>query len=351
MRKMKQYRDMRLKKSKIRLLISAFFISYCCFVNIAHAKLVTSVTDGDWTTTETWDNGEPVSGDEILILHDITISSNVNTPLFYIVIRGGSLDLSNNGKLTLASGSLIVIESGFIIGDGSNDQLKIGGTKVYSGSDADNPIGPTYLDEDTPSGEPYPTETPSSGHDPLPVELLYFSAQSTQNQVSLYWATVSELNNDFFTLEKSNNGIDFVKLAEVPGMGSTNLQTDYSFIDTSPYLGLSYYRLSQTDYDGTTEIFPVVSILIAGERGFSLVSNPVSGSIIKLNICEMGNNELLELNIVDLQGRLVEKKQIKTDGCGNADAVIQLKKPLEKGTYIFELASERKREYQKVAAN
>ena len=64
----------------------------------------------------------------------------------------------------------------------------------------------------------------------------------------------------------------------------------------------------------------------------------------------MGNHELLELNIVDLQGRLVEKKQFKTDSFGSLEAEFQLDKPLKKGTYIFELAAKKNKKYLKVAA-
>ncbi len=185
---------------------------------------------------------------------------------------------------------------------------------------------------------------------PLPVTLLDFYAVADDMKVILNWSTASELNNDYFILERSKNGSDFVKLGEVAGNGTTNLQMDYTFTDHSPYLGLSYYRLSQTDYDGTTEIFPVVSVLFEGNKRFSVYPNPVSDSYIKLIISKMENHELLELNIIDLQGRLVEKKQLKTDNFGNLDTEIHLQKPLQKGAYIFELASEHTREYLKVIA-
>lgn len=187
-------------------------------------------------------------------------------------------------------------------------------------------------------------------NNPLPVTLLDFYAVTEDVKVMLYWSTASELNNDFFTLEKSNNGSDYVKLGEVAGNGTTNLQMDYSFTDHSPYLGLSYYRLSQTDFDGTTEIFPVVSVLFEGNKGFGVYPNPVSDSYMKLIISKMGNHELLELNIIDLQGKLVENIQLKTDNFGNLESEIHLQNPLQKGAYIFELISPNNKDYVKVLA-
>jgi hypothetical protein len=190
----------------------------------------------------------------------------------------------------------------------------------------------------------------NGGYEPLPVELLYFDVRYAQSQVSITWSTASELNNDYFLLEKSKNGRDFVRIGEVSGNGTTNLQMDYSYTDHSPYLGLSYYRLSQTDYDGTTEVFPLASVLFEGTKSFTVGPNPISGSSLKLKISEMERNELLQLNIVDLQGRLVEQRPLKADSFGNVESDFQLDKPLQRGTYIFELVSARQRVYQKVAA-
>lgn len=339
------------KKGKVVFIV--FFILAC---QNTYSQDVASFQDGDWDLSSSW-SPDPVPmnpwvGSIITIDHTIEIANNdvidLNSYASGVtkIILNGDLVFNSNSQLVLPPGTEIVFALGATItarGNSSGTLIDIGGSGVWGNACAgcSNEVltGPGTITQ---------ASLPSN---PLPVELLYFTAKPTQNLVNLNWSTASELNNDYFTIEKSNNGRDFVRLGEVAGNGTTNLQVNYSFTDSSPYLGLSYYRLSQTDYDGTTEVFPVVSVLLEGNKSFSVGPNPVSGSCIKLKISEMGNHELLELNIVDLQGRLVEKKQFKTDSFGNVDTEIQLQKPLQKGTYIFELISGHNREYQKVAAN
>lgn len=85
---------------------------------------------------------------------------------------------------------------------------------------------------------------------PLPVELIDFSAQTMQNEVKLTWATANEINNDFFTLERSPDGRTFVAIATITGNGTTTEISNYTFMDANPERGLNYYRLKQTDFDG-----------------------------------------------------------------------------------------------------
>ncbi len=101
----------------------------------------------------------------------------------------------------------------------------------------------------------------------LPVELLFFSATvNNQKQVILNWATASELNNDFFTVERSIDGLNWEVVEFVNGNGTTPLRNDYSTTDIRPFTGLSYYRLKQTDFDGAFEYSYIVSVFIDGEE-------------------------------------------------------------------------------------
>jgi hypothetical protein len=95
---------------------------------------------------------------------------------------------------------------------------------------------------------------------PLPVSLLYFDALAVDNKVKTRWATASETNNDYFTVERSANALDFMPVGVVNGSGQSNTLLQYSFTDADPLPGLSYYRLKQTDFDGSvtySEIRPV----------------------------------------------------------------------------------------------
>ncbi|MCP4458054.1 MAG: hypothetical protein GY816_08535 [Cytophagales bacterium] len=94
----------------------------------------------------------------------------------------------------------------------------------------------------------------------MPVELIFFDARIEEDFVELNWATAMEDNNDFFTIEKSLDGSTFTLLAQVDGAGTFTSALNYFLTDTSPYNGLSYYRLSQTDFDGTQEILDPVAV-------------------------------------------------------------------------------------------
>ncbi|MCC5930475.1 MAG: hypothetical protein JJU28_14605 [Cyclobacteriaceae bacterium] len=92
----------------------------------------------------------------------------------------------------------------------------------------------------------------------LPVSLLNFSAIQSNQHIILYWTTSCEINNDYFTLEKSLDGKNFQPLKNIPGKGSTRLEQKYNFTDENPNQCNNYYRLSQTDFDGTQHFFPLI---------------------------------------------------------------------------------------------
>jgi hypothetical protein len=95
---------------------------------------------------------------------------------------------------------------------------------------------------------------------PLPVELVKFQGKCESADVILTWSTASETNNDFFTLEKSLNGIDFQELAIIDAAGNSSATTNYSYTDVNSFAEGAYYRLKQTDYNGQSETFPAIYV-------------------------------------------------------------------------------------------
>lgn len=93
-----------------------------------------------------------------------------------------------------------------------------------------------------------------------PVQLLSFEAQLHMGKVELVWTTFTEQSNAMFTIERSSDGEHFEMVAQVAGSGSISFSKTYWAEDTRPMEGLSYYRLKQTDQDGTYTYFDVVSI-------------------------------------------------------------------------------------------
>ncbi|GIL24574.1 MAG: hypothetical protein BroJett042_30870 [Bacteroidota bacterium] len=117
---------------------------------------------------------------------------------------------------------------------------------------------------------------------PLPVELIHFAATAENESVKLNWTTASELNNDFFTVQHSTNGVEFTSLGIINGQGTTHNSTSYEFIDETPHAGINYYRLKQTDFDGTSDFSNVVAVNMNLE--WMLYPNPVTyGTDVTIN--------------------------------------------------------------------
>jgi hypothetical protein len=86
----------------------------------------------------------------------------------------------------------------------------------------------------------------------LPITLIDFNAKQVRNSVKLNWSTASEINNDYFTIERSIDGEKWEFITRVDGAGNSSNKKEYTFSDEHPVKGKQFYRLSQTDYDGTT---------------------------------------------------------------------------------------------------
>lgn len=95
---------------------------------------------------------------------------------------------------------------------------------------------------------------------PLPIELLKFEASCENDIVTISWSTASETNNSYFSLEKSVNLYDWINIATIKGAGNSNQIINYSYFDENDNGLIVYYRLSQTDYDGSRDTFPSIQV-------------------------------------------------------------------------------------------
>ena len=147
------------------------------------------------------------------------------------------------------------------------------------------------------------------GGAPLPIELLFFTAQlgDDDRTVELKWATASEADNDFFTLERSANGTDWIPLVEVAGAGNSSQRIDYQERDKQPLFGDSYYRLKQTDYNGDFTYSPAVNVSQNGLTEMEMYPNPVNiGADVILNFPE-SSKDIIDVNILSMDGKLVHQ--------------------------------------------
>lgn len=160
--------------------------------------------------------------------------------------------------------------------------------------------------------------TIGSADTPMPISLLSFDAAAQDNKVIIQWSTASELNNDFFTIERSTNGRDFTTVTEIQGSGTTHDENHYRTTDTNPIKGLSYYRLRQTDFDGTTEVFQPVSVSIKNvfAKEIKFYPNPGNG---KFTITWNGETDL-PFKVIDITGRMVYENIASPTHASNFDA-------------------------------
>ena len=107
----------------------------------------------------------------------------------------------------------------------------------------------------------------------VPVELLSFTAQRTDAGVELNWKTATETNNSGFTIERSRDEENFAQIGFVSGRGTTTELSNYNFVDTQIESGKYYYRLKQTDFDGTFKYLNVVLIDVGLPKQFELSQN------------------------------------------------------------------------------
>ena len=117
----------------------------------------------------------------------------------------------------------------------------------------------------------------------LPITLRSFSSSLKENSIQLEWSTSSEINFNYFSLERSTDGKSFNEIAQVKGHGTTNDVHNYSYEDMDPYIGRSYYRLTSNDFDGYKETFNVVSVVYHGGKKFHISPNPSDGVSVKLH--------------------------------------------------------------------
>lgn len=144
----------------------------------------------------------------------------------------------------------------------------------------------------------------------LPIELIYFDVKTSGYEVNLSWQTASEVNNNFFTIEKSVDGILFQSLKTIEGKGNSFSTNEYFEIDQKPFFGISYYRLKQTDYNGLNTYSQIKSLEFEKTSNTSFYPNPFYNQFH----IEYSSQKptIILISIYNLMGHLVHQRQYKT---------------------------------------
>jgi len=174
-------------------------------------------------------------------------------------------------------------------------------------------------------------------NNPLPVLLNFFDARLENDKVNLTWETASELNNDFFTIEKTSDLESFEEVVKRDGQGTTHDVHRYSAVDYYPYFGRSYYRLRQTDFDGK---FTFSNIQVIDYTGTSMASlhaypSPSEGKRIVIEVRGLEGVNSMPVQLINMKGqRILEQTfEVKTPGLFKEE--LEMSTPLPVGVYII----------------
>ena len=175
---------------------------------------------------------------------------------------------------------------------------------------------------------------------PLPIELLSFTATPCNSNVCLDWSTATETNNNYFTVERSKDGVDFEIVSIVNGAGNSTSVLNYSSVDNTPYDGVSYYRLKQTDFNGAFKysVVKTVDFNAASDFTFNVYPNPNNGDNINIAITADKGQEVLVV-VYDISGKESYSKVILTEGSGENIYAVDPTNKLAPGIYMITASS------------
>ena len=326
--------------------LSLFAISiFLLFPEINQATIVTSngTGGGDWSDAATWNPaGVPGCVDTISILAGdvVEITSNQDyeaCPPMVIQVYGNINFPDNGPKFRLSCDSYVQGFAGGSItapgGDNSN-KISICGTWVWESNEPDL-VGPFEL-----------------GVAPLPIELISFEAEIDNTSVKLTWKTASEINNDFFTIERSDNATSFEELAQIPGSGNSNNIREYQHYDDSPIMGTSYYRLKQTDFDGKYEYVKLIAINYNQDEDgictLKVYPNPCVGSCtINLEDCPLADSQV-DVELYDAFGKKIINRITPKSKDQDISFYLNSSNNLSPGVYIVKASTNGKNQSSKV---
>lgn len=185
---------------------------------------------------------------------------------------------------------------------------------------------------------------------PLPIELLFFHATlNNAKKVDLNWSTATEINNDYFTIEKSKDGLTYETVSIVDGSGNSNTRINYSSVDNDPYQGFSYYRLKQTDFDGKFEYSNLVGIDYTNIESnyLNVFPNPSMDGSFSINV-EGNSSDKITISVIDMLGKEIYSTSFTLTNDGNSVLTLNQLSDLPPGVYTVVTINKAKRSNGKV---
>ncbi len=290
-----------------------------------HSNTINFICNGTQTLDLSGDtdnyNGDYVinkTGGEVKLLSDLVLYGYAGYQ--DLIIGNGTLNL--NGYTITISGD-------------SEIKLYNGGSITYNGGSISGSI--------TNMGTNYGTYTEQCS-DPVPVELVKFTAVRVNDVNKLNWITASEINNDYFQVEKSVNGTEFYAIGEVSGNGTSQQLNEYSYIDAESVAEACYYRLRQVDFDGEYSLSSIAYVDGLESQNHLLIYPTPGNDIIHLAFGAR-NPRILSISIIDLSGRV----QISEDRISDGSDIMEVDvKNLSTGVYFLRVLTDKREIIQKI---
>jgi hypothetical protein len=184
---------------------------------------------------------------------------------------------------------------------------------------------------------------------PLPITLVSFTAKEINENVQCEWITASEINNAYFEIERSRDGVEFTTIGQVDGQGNSTLAHSYSFLDINPFNGINYYRLKQNDFDGQSSYskIEVVNFIDNSNDVFQIFPNPANQKTFIALSEEIKSNAIIKVN--DMQGRILMELSLNADAIQNKIFPVSIDLP--DGIYIISVSNEYFSESKQLVVN
>ncbi len=290
--------------------------------------------------------------DTLRITGDLLSQQNVVVHSGGILIIEGDL-ISNNGGVNTVGGTVVVL--GDVTASNGAD-VDVSGDFYMMGTLTSPGSGEKYNGSSTPPPGYFQDEDDLSSNDPalysfatggtLPVEFAETSLSRSANGVSVLWSTATEKDNDYFTIERSRDGLHFSAIGRAEGQGTTADKSYYEFLDEEPLKGISYYRIRQTDLDGKYSFSTMMRLdyVFESEPAIRFYPNPAAEQIF----IDTKNNAEFTVELVDVSGNV--KKEWKLSSQNFEAHAVQVSE-FERGYYLLVITTDKQKVIKKVLLN
>ena len=180
----------------------------------------------------------------------------------------------------------------------------------------------------------------------LPITLVNFSAAAKAGMVYLKWKTESELNNSYFTIQKTFDGEQFSDVAKVNGAGTTTAPRSYSLVDSQASAGKWYYRLKQTDFDGRNSYSKLLLVEVSETLSRVIYPNPSTGDDFMINFSSGDLGKSAFITVQDMSGN--QLLELVTPNLTSRNLTVEPIQKLPAGLYIVSISVEQQMVRQKL---